>query len=127
MNMTMIMNIFHPIGRVIFSEHPNVSTGYCKVLYRPMRGYLRYEKWQTADSDLSREDFYRIDAWSTEWTKIVTQHVEQQGDIGNFPKVESLQQMVDKLSDVCRKEQDRLRAMQPVEPSTATDSQIGPQ
>ncbi len=94
---------------------------------REMADLLKWLPVLAADSDLSREDFYRIDAWSTEWTKIVTQHVEQQGGIGNFPKVESLQQMVDKLSDVCRKEQDRLRAMQPVEPSTATDSQIGPQ
>lgn len=92
-----------------------------------MADLLKWLPVLAADSDLSREDFYRIDAWSSEWTKIATQHVEQRGELENFPKVESLQQMVDSLRDVCRKEQDRLRAMQPLEPSAALDSQIGPQ
>lgn len=92
---------------------------------REIADLLKWLPVLAADSDLSREDFYRIDAWSTEWTKHTTQHAEQGGDIGNFPKKEALQEMVDRLIDVCRKEQDRLRAMQPVDPSDEPEPQNG--
>lgn len=90
---------------------------------REVADLLKWLPVLAADSDLSREDFYRIDAWSTEWTILATQHAEQGGDIGNFPKEEALKKMVGSLMDVCRKEQERLRALQPVEPSDELDSQ----
>ncbi len=94
---------------------------------REIADLLKWLPVLAADSDLSREDFYRMDAWSTEWTKLATQHAERGGDIGNFPKVDALQKMVDQLIDVCRSEQERLRAMQPAALSDEPDSQNGPQ
>lgn len=90
---------------------------------REISDLMKWLPMLAADSDLSREDFYRIDALSSDWTKPLTQHAEQGGEMGDFLGVSSLQEAVGLLVEVCRKEKERIRAMQPEEDSSERSSQ----
>ena len=71
-----------------------------------------------ADSDLGREDFSRIDAWSAQWTEPLRKHALGSGALaGNgtfegFGQVDGLREMAKGLSEICRNEQARIDELQ---------------
>jgi hypothetical protein len=71
-----------------------------------------------ADSDLGREDFSRIDAWSAQWTEPLRKHalgsgaLAGNGTLGDFGQVEGLREMAKGLSEICRSEQVRIDELQ---------------
>jgi len=71
-----------------------------------------------ADSDLGREDFSRIDAWSAQWTEPLRKHALSSGaQAGNgtlegFGQVDGLREMAKGLSEICRSEQARIDELQ---------------
>ena len=71
-----------------------------------------------ADSDLGREDFSRIDAWSAQWTEPLRKHALGSGALaGNgtfegFGQVDGLREMAKGLSEICRIEQARIDELQ---------------
>lgn len=71
-----------------------------------------------ADSDLGREDFSRIDAWSAQWTEPLRKHaldLQKQsgsGTLEGFGQVEGLREMAKGLSEICRSEQARIDELQ---------------
>jgi hypothetical protein len=71
-----------------------------------------------ADSDLGREDFSRIDAWSAQWTEPLRKHalgsgaLAGNGTLGGFGQVDGLREMAKGLSEICRSEQARLDELQ---------------
>lgn len=71
-----------------------------------------------ADSDLGREDFSRIDAWSAQWTEPLRKHalgsgaLAGNGTLEGFGQVEGLREMAKGLSEICRIEQARIDELQ---------------
>ena len=71
-----------------------------------------------ADSDLGREDFSRIDAWSAQWTEPLRKHalgsgaLAGNGTLEGFGQVDGLREMAKGLSEICRSEQARLDELQ---------------
>jgi hypothetical protein len=71
-----------------------------------------------ADSDLGREDFSRIDAWSAQWTEPLRKHAlgsgaqAGNGTLGGFGQVDGLREMAKGLSEICRSEQARIDELQ---------------
>ena len=71
-----------------------------------------------ADSDLGREDFSRIDAWSAQWTEPLRKHalgsgaLAGNGTLGGFGQVDGLREMAKGLSEICRSEQVRIDELQ---------------
>jgi hypothetical protein len=71
-----------------------------------------------ADSDLGREDFSRIDAWSAQWTEPLRKHalgsgaLAGNGTLEGFGQVEGLREMAKGLSEICRSEQARIDELQ---------------
>jgi len=71
-----------------------------------------------ADSDLGREDFSRIDAWSAQWTEPLRKHAlgsgaqAGNGTLEGFGQVDGLQEMAKGLSEICRSEQARIDELQ---------------
>ena len=61
-----------------------------------------------ADSDLGRQDFARIDSWSSRWTESLRKHALESPDIQGLSNLEELRQVVGQLDEICRAEQDRL-------------------
>jgi hypothetical protein len=61
-----------------------------------------------ADSDLGRQDFARIDAWSSQWTELLRKHAGQSSDIQGLSNLDKLRQAVGQLEEICKAEQDRL-------------------
>lgn len=71
-----------------------------------------------ADSDLGREDFNRIDAWSAQWTEPLRKHalgsgaLAGNGTLEGFGQVDGLREMAKGLSEICRIEQARIDELQ---------------
>ena len=71
-----------------------------------------------ADSDLGREDFSRIDAWSAQWTEPLRKHalgsgaLAGNGTLEGFGQVDGLREMAKGLSEICRIEQARIDELQ---------------
>ena len=71
-----------------------------------------------ADSDLGREDFSRIDAWSAQWTEPLRKHalgsgaLAGNGTLEGFGQVDGLREMAKGLSEICRNEQARIDELQ---------------
>ena len=71
-----------------------------------------------ADSDLGREDFSRIDAWSAQWTEPLRKHalgsgaLAGNGTLEGFGQVDGLREMAKGLSEICRNEQARIYELQ---------------
>lgn len=71
-----------------------------------------------ADSDLGREDFSRIDAWSAQWTEPLRKHalgsgaLAGNGTLEGFGQVDGLREMAKGLSEICRSEQARIDELQ---------------
>jgi len=71
-----------------------------------------------ADSDLGREDFSRIDAWSAQWTEPLRKHalgsgaLAGNGTLEGFGQVDGLREMAEGLSEICRIEQARIDELQ---------------
>jgi len=71
-----------------------------------------------ADSDLGREDFSRIDAWSAQWTEPLRKHAlgsgaqAGNGTLEGFGQVDGLREMAKGLSEICRSEQARIDELQ---------------
>ena len=71
-----------------------------------------------ADSDLGREDFSRIDAWSAQWTEPLRKHalgsgaLAGNGTLEGFGQVDGLREMAQGLSEICRIEQARIDELQ---------------
>jgi len=71
-----------------------------------------------ADSDLGREDFSRIDAWSAQWTEPLRKHAlgsgaqAGNGPLEGFGQVDGLREMAKGLSEICRSEQARIDELQ---------------
>ena len=71
-----------------------------------------------ADSDLGREDFNRIDAWSAQWTEPLRKHalgsgaLAGNGTLEGFGQVDGLREMAEGLSEICRIEQARIDELQ---------------
>lgn len=61
-----------------------------------------------ADSDLGRQDFARIDSWSSQWTESLRKHALESPEIRGLSNLEELRQVVGQLEEICRAEQDRL-------------------
>jgi hypothetical protein len=64
-----------------------------------------------ADSDLGREDFARIDAWSGLWGPKLRQHASRADGLDGFGNIEQLTQMSRDLGEICRAEQARIDAL----------------
>ncbi|MCY3004359.1 MAG: hypothetical protein NTV29_00095 [Planctomycetota bacterium] len=71
-----------------------------------------------AESDLGREDFSRIDAWSAQWTEPLRKHalgsgaLAGNGTLKGFGQVDGLREMAKGLSEICRNEQARIDELQ---------------
>ena len=71
-----------------------------------------------ADSDLGREDFNRIDAWSAQWIEPLRKHalgsgaLAGNGTLEGFGQVDGLREMAKGLSEICRIEQARIDELQ---------------
>lgn len=71
-----------------------------------------------ADSDLGREDFSRIDAWSAQWTEPLRKYalgsgaLAGNGTLEGFGQVDGLREMAKGLSEICRIEQARIDELQ---------------
>lgn len=71
-----------------------------------------------ADSDLGREDFSRIDAWSAQWTEPLRKHalgsgaLAGNGTLDGFGQVDGLRELAKGLSEICRNEQARIEELQ---------------
>jgi hypothetical protein len=60
-----------------------------------------------ADSDLGREDFARIDAWSAAWTDRLREHARGSSGLGGLSNIEVLKQIAADLAAICNAEQQR--------------------
>ena len=64
-----------------------------------------------ADSDLGREDFARIDAWSGAWTEPLRKHSSGATALVGFSKLDEFRQVASELEAICRAEQARIDDM----------------
>ncbi|MBU6385756.1 MAG: hypothetical protein ACKN85_06420 [Pirellula sp.] len=61
-----------------------------------------------ADSDLGREDFARIDAWSSDWSPLLRKHAQGAQGLEGLGNLDQLTQMSKDLDAICRAEQARI-------------------
>lgn len=61
-----------------------------------------------ADSDLGREDFARIDAWSGAWTDRLRKHAGKSATLEGFSDLDGFRQIARDFEAICQAEQARL-------------------
>lgn len=61
-----------------------------------------------ADSDLGREDFARIDAWSAAWTDRLRKHSSKSPGLDGISDIEGFKKVAAELEEICKAEQARI-------------------
>ena len=61
-----------------------------------------------ADSELGREDFARIDAWSAAWTDRLRKHSSKSPGLDGISDIEGFKKVAAELEEICKAEQARI-------------------
>lgn len=90
----------------IASSNPNVSSS------NEFADLFLWLPFLAADSDLGREEFSRIDSWSTQFADRLEQDAQSKKALRDIVANRDIQSVIHELSQICVRESQRLQAMQ---------------